>query len=268
MKKIAIIGCGALAGVLAEAMQKCLAETYEICGFLGRTRRKAEDMAEKYNTALFESLEDMIQARPDYIVELAGGDAVREYAEKILSAGLNLIVASVGALADESFKTALEKAAAGSGAKLYVISGAIGGFDVMQTLSLMGPVKGTIRNEKAPRSLAGAPYLEKRPLNFNPDVEQTVFRGSVKDAIEGFPKNVNVAVASSLASGCPDMEVTIKSIPELTENCHTVHLEGDIVTVDLSIQSRPDPANPKSSTMTAWSIAALLKNLESPIVFF
>ena len=37
---------------------------------------------------------------------------------------------------------------------------------------------------------------------------------------------------------------------------------------ELSIASKPDPANPKSSTSAAWSVIALLRNLVSDVVFF
>ena len=37
--------------------------------------------------------------------------------------------------------------------------------------------------------------------------------GGVKDAIKGFPKNVNVAVATALASDFADTEVRIRSVP-------------------------------------------------------
>lgn len=37
---------------------------------------------------------------------------------------------------------------------------------------------------------------------------------------------------------------------------------------ELFFHSAYDPKNPCSSTSTAWSVLALLKNLESPISYF
>ena len=37
---------------------------------------------------------------------------------------------------------------------------------------------------------------------------------------------------------------------------------------EMEFASLPDPENPKSSTMTAWSVLALLDELPSPIRYF
>lgn len=266
MKTLAIIGCGALANVLADAVNQKLADDYQIIGFLGRDTEHAVQTAARCGAVVYPDLPTLLAADPDYVIELAGVPALTAYAEPVLASGHSLIAASIGALADRNFLKKLENTARASAARLYLISGAIGGFDVLQTISMMGPVSGRIDNEKAPASLAGAPYLEAHPLD--PDRAETIFRGSVTDAIAGFPKNVNVAVATSLAADCPDLEVVIDSIPGKTDNLHAIHVANDFVSVDLSFASRPDPVNPRSSTMTAWSVAALLKNLASPVVFY
>ena len=85
----------------------------------------------------------------------------------------------------------------------------------------------------------------------------------------GFPKNVNVAVASALASvGVDRMQVTIDSCPGMEDNVHKIVVENHSVTAVVEIASRPDADNPKSSVMTAWSVVALLANLADPVQFF
>ena len=177
-----------------------------------------------------------------------------------------MVVASVGALADGALRERLADRAARAGRRLYVISGAIGGFDVMQTIALMGGAHAAIANEKAPASLEGAPYLAGRTLSETR--RETVFDGPVGEAIEGFPKNVNVAVAAALAAGSRETRVVIDSVPGLAENRHRVSVWNETVRAEIDISSRPDPENPKSSTMAAWSAAALLRSLASPIVLY
>ncbi|MCI5896768.1 MAG: DUF108 domain-containing protein, partial [Sutterella sp.] len=81
--------------------------------------------------------------------------------------------------------------------------------------------------------------------------------------------NVNVAVASAIASESMDTAIVrVKSDPETTRNTHSIRLTNDLMQAQLTISSRPDPANPKSSTSTAYSVVALLKNLANPIEFF
>ena len=137
----------------------------------------------------------------------------------------------------------------------------------MQTFALMGNAEVVIGNTKAPKSLEGAPYLKGKTLSA--DKKEVVFTGSVPDAINGFPKNVNVAVAAALASGTlTDARVQITSDPESTENIHHISLKNNLMRAELTVAGKPDPANPKSSTSTAWSVVALLKNLASPVQFF
>ena len=99
--------------------------------------------------------------------------------------------------------------------------------------------------------------------------DEVVFEGGVADAIAGFPKNVNVAVAASLAAGVGEAaKVRVVSRPGAAESVHRVRVSNAQMHAELSIASKPDPANPRSSTSTAWSVVALLKQMASSVVFF
>ena len=98
--------------------------------------------------------------------------------------------------------------------------------------------------------------------------EELVFCGGVQDAISGFPKNVNVAVATALASDNPNTEVRIRSVPGRAENSYSITIEGEHMKAEIKVTSTPDPVNPKSSVSAAWSVVALLKNLASPVFFY
>lgn len=263
MKKIAIIGCGALGKTLALNLNRILADRYTITGILTRTAPTA--FAREIGCRACTTLEELLADRPDMVVEIAGIQAVRDYGSAVLQSGADLIVVSVGALADEALYESLIRAARASGRKIHIASGAIGGFDLMQTFALMGPVKASIENFKAPENLEGAPYLDGRFLSRT--TAETIFTGTVGDAIQGFPKNVNVAVATDLAVG-GGTEVIIRSIPGLGENRHVIRLENETAQAEISIRSAPDPENPRSSTFTAWSVLALLEQLDSPLRFF
>ena len=90
-----------------------------------------------------------------------------------------------------------------------------------------------------------------------------------RDAIVGFPKNVNVAVAAALAAGSLDRaEVTMTCVPGKRDNTHVIEARNAMADVRLELSSSPEPANPRSSTVTAWSALALLANEASPIRFF
>lgn len=78
-----------------------------------------------------------------------------------------------------------------------------------------------------------------------------------------------MAVAAALASDTLDKAtVKITSDPQSEENIHHIVLKNNLMRAELTVAGKPDPANPKSSTSTAWSVVALLKNLASPVQFF
>ena len=60
----------------------------------------------------------------------------------------------------------------------------------------------------------------------------------------------------------------IDSCPGKQDNLHRITVENDGVRAVIEVTSRPNPDNPRSSIMTAWSVVALLRNLSGPIQFF
>lgn len=267
MKRVAIIGCGALGTTLMRIISERLSDRYGLCGVMAAHIDRAQETAKRWGCHAYSGAQALIEDRPDIAVELAGVDAVREHAEVILHAGIPLAVASVGALADDALRERLAAAARAGETALYVINGAVGGFDALRTLAMQDGVELTIDNVKAPRSLCGAPYLKGRALSEKS--EQLAFDGTAREAIAGFPKNVNVAIGSALAAGTLDgTRVVIRSCPGMADNLHRIKASSPLADVEMSFRSRPDSENPRSSVVTAYSAAALLEQLVSPIRFF
>ena len=261
-KKLALIGYGALSHIFLNAFDEHLSAQYELTGILTRPQPETTD-----GYHFFDTLDELLAAQPDYVLEMAGVEAVREYGVSVLEHGCTLAILSIGALADDALYAALRNAAQANGCKLLLPSGGIGGFDVLRTLALTGADSVIIKNYKAPRSLNGAPYLQGK--NLPEDQEQLVFRGTAREAIANFPKNVNVAVATAVATADVDATmVEITSVPGLTTNTHIIEAENSVASVKMEFSSSPDPINPKSSTVTALSVVAMLKNLASPVEFF
>lgn len=264
--KVAIIGSGSLATIIAEAIHKELSEKYELLGVFSKRKENSLKLSKKVNCNSYKDLSEMINDNPDYIIEAASPKVVEDVAVEILSNGINLIPLSVGAFAKDDFYKLVEQTAMHNNSRVHIPSGAVGGFDVLSSSILMEDADISITTEKAPKSLDGAPYLEGRKLS-ETKVEK-VFRGTAREAIKLFPKNINVAVATALATtGVDNIEVTINSIPDLRSNNHKIRLVGETVDVNISIETKPSADNPKSSTLAAYSVIALLKNLASYITF-
>lgn len=275
-KTAAVLGCGALGTLIAEGIARDL-DTWRLAGVMARAKAHAEHLGARLGCPGWTSIEDMLAAGPSLVVEAAGAEAVRRYGEDILAAGSDLVLLSSGVLADAEFSESLREAALRGGSVLHAVAGAVGGFDVLRALAFrkhqlarQGRADGLrvrVDNVKAPASLQGAPWLEGRALPA--DRVETVFSGTAMEAIAAFPKNVNVAVATAAASaGVENTVVTMTSDPNLKENTHRVTAEGYGVRVSMEFASAPDPANPRSSTLSAWSVLALLDELTSPVRFF
>ncbi len=257
--RLGILGNGYLAGIVVEAFEKGLLPEYELVGIMGRTPEKTGALAERAGCAACGSMGELLDRKPDYIAEAASVAAVRDYAVRILEAKCGLVVLSIGAFADRSFYEQVEKAAAANGARVYIASGAVGGFDVLRTIALMGQAKAGIETHKGPKSLMNTPLFEESLLTDGE--ERHVFEGNAKEAIGLLPTKVNVAVAASLAAADPErMRMDIYSVPGFVGDDHRITSEIDGVKAVVDIYS-------STSAIAGWSLVAVLRNLVSPIVF-
>ena len=141
MKKFAIAGCGRLGRIVAKAWHDGLLPEYVLCGTYSRTYGHALALASEYGCKACGSVDELLDMSPDIVVETASPAAMKEMALPLLAGGVSIVSLSIGALADNAFYQEVSEAAISSGAKIYVASGATGGFDVLQTASLM--LKGT-----------------------------------------------------------------------------------------------------------------------------
>lgn len=257
--RLAILGNGFLAGIVVEAAKKGLLADYELVGVLGRSEDKTKALAEKAGCKACFTIEELLAQQPDIVAEAASVAAVKDFAEQILAAGVSLAVLSIGAFADQAFYEKTAQTAKAHGTKVHIASGAIGGFDVLRTVSLMDQARVTFETHKGPASLQNTPLFTEQLMT---DTDETkVFEGTAKEAIALLPTKVNVAVAASLASVGPDADhVEITSVPGFVGDDHRITAQIDGVKAVVDVYS-------STSAIAGWSIVALMQNLASPIVF-
>ena len=256
--KLGMIGNGYLGEIVVRAWKEGLLPEYELVGIVGRSREKTDALEAGDGCRACESIEELLELKPDYIAEAASVEAVKTMAEKILSNGSNLIVLSIGAFADGAFYEKVKETAAIHGTRVYLASGAIGGFDVLRTVTLMG-ASTRFDTWKGPQALKYTPLFEERLMT---DKETTtVFDGNAKGAIELLPTKVNVAVAASLATNGPEnTKVTVNSVPGMIGDDHRITAEMEGIKAVVDIYS-------STSEIAGWSVVAVLQNIVSPIVF-
>jgi aspartate dehydrogenase len=119
---------------------------------------------------------------------------------------------------------------------------------------------------KPPNGLAGAPYLVANGISVEGLKDpKCVFVGTAREAAAGFPANVNVAAALSLAGIGPDLTtIEIWADPGVTRNCHLIEVDADSARFTLSIENIPSE-NPKTGRITALSVVAALRKLAAPL---
>ena len=263
---VAIIGFGSIARDLIEILSAEDGPPDQITVLVRASRVK--DVQARFNTPnvmVTSAIEDVLASKPDVVAECAGHSAVAEFGPAILSHGIDFVVASVGALADPSLMTSLETAAISGGAQCVVPAGAVGGIDALGAARLSGLKTVTYTGRKPPLAWAGTPAeavadLEKltEPLVF--------FEGSARAAVQGFPKNANVAATLALAGlGMDATKVQLIADPTTTENVHEFSVTSKALDFSVRLVGKPSPRNPKTSRSTVYSIARAVQNRRAAI---
>lgn len=262
MKRLALVGSGRLATIVAQAVLDGVLKDYDLIGVYSRTRSKAEHLAKRMEQEgrllqVCDSMDELLALKPDYIVEAASPAAMKELSIPALKNGTSIVTLSIGALADKMFYQEVIDTAKAYGTRIYIVSGATGGFDVLRTASLMGNASATFFNEKGPNALKGTPVYDESLQT----EQRTVFTGNAAEAIQLFPTRVNVSVAASLASVGPEkMQMSMQSTPGFVGDTQRVEIKNDQVHAVVDIYSAtPDIAG--------WSVVSTLLNIVSPIVF-
>ena len=199
----------------------------------------------------------------DLIVEAAGGHVVPELGHATFAAGKDLMVISVGALLNHPD---LVDEARASGCRLIVPSGAIAGLDGVRAACTGRVDYVRLTSRKPPRALEGAPFLIENGLSLQGLGEpRLLFKGPARVAVKGFPDNLNVSAALSLAGIGPDRtEVAIWADPAVERNCHDVEVRGEFGLLQVHIENIPSE-NPKTGRLTALSIIRAINDYADPV---
>jgi aspartate dehydrogenase len=193
----------------------------------------------------------------DIVIECAPAKLLRSIVAPFVGSGKTAIVLSAGALLDNEDLIELAKQ---NGGQIVVPTGALIGLDAV-TAAAVGNIHSVRMVTRKPvLGLAGAPYIVENNIDIERITEPLkIFEGSAREAAKGFPANLNVAVALSLAGIGPDRtQLQIWADPALTRNMHRVEVESDSASFSMSIENIPSE-NPKTGLITALSVIAYLR---------
>jgi aspartate dehydrogenase len=267
--RVAVIGIGSIGQYLIEGIQQGRAGTTSLAALadVPAAETPLAALASRVGCPFTTDPLRLPAHKPDLIVEAASQAAVRAYAVALLEAGVDLMLMSIGALADPVLLQRVSAAAAQRGRRVHLPAGAIGGLDVLRAATADRIDDVSIVTSKPPRALAGAPFFDTHPVDLAAITTRTViYDGSAAEAVRLFPANVNVAAAVSLAGiGVERTRMQVVADPALDRNVHEVTARGAFGEMRIRLANVPSPSNPKTSFLACLSGLATLRRLSEAI---
>lgn len=248
--RIGILGCGRLGSIAAKAVADGKAPRCELAAVMGRDPEKTGAKAAEFGCEGFTDLKKFAESGLDYVIEASKQDAAKECIPVLLSKGISVISLSTGVFADRDFCGKAAAAAESSGARVYLATGCLGGFDLAGVLQLMDGMQGTVVQYLPPKEERKGPFGA-----FPEEAEMS--------ALEGFgisPAHLNIVIASALA--CGSLEETRYEVRKAQPGTGSFGLE-----MKNSQTSAKITITQNSFELIALSTVAKLNRLTSPITF-
>jgi aspartate dehydrogenase len=265
-KNVGLVGCGTIGTQLALAIESGNIANASLAGLFDIVNSNAKSLKSKLNSnpEIYFDFDALINSSANIIIEAASQQAVRDFGRPIIEANKDLMIMSVGALADRTFLAELlDLAAVMNGhSRIYVPTGAIAGIDAIRSVrNVLDSI--TLTTTKSPKALAGAPFLEKSSVNLDTITKITaIYEGSAAEAVKLFPANVNVAAILSLAGiGADKTKVRIVVDPKATTNQHEITATGSFGDIKITVNNVPTPGNPKTSFLAILSAIECLRSI-------
>ncbi|MES2155649.1 MAG: aspartate dehydrogenase [bacterium] len=250
--KIGIVGCGAIGSEVARAAS-AMPEVSELWLF-DIDPDATTPLTNLPRVKVAASAADLVR-HADLVVECANKGVVQTTVRDALAAGKKAMLMTIGALADDALRDELIGLARKHGGKIYIPSGAVMGVDGVKAAAAADLKSVTLVTTKPPAGL-------DRKL----DRWTLLFSGPAREAVQRFPKNVNVAATLSLAGlGFDQTHVQVAVDPLATRNSHKVIIEGSFGRARIEVENLPSPTNPATSYLASLSAIALLRRILSPI---
>lgn len=260
--KVAIAGLGAIGRAVAARLHGGI-PGLALAAVAAPRADRARAWLDEQGIAVPVVAADALPSLAEVVVEAVPAAAFESVVRPSIEAGRTLVVLSSGALLQRPHIVELAKA---RGARLILPSGGLLGLD-----AVLGAAEGAIDKvhmvtRKPPQGLAGAPHLVKNGISVEGlKAPLCVFSGTAREAVAGFPANVNVVATLSLAGIGPERTtIEIWADPGVTRNCHRISVESDAARFSVETELLPSD-NPKTSRIVALSVVAALRKLSAPL---
>jgi aspartate dehydrogenase len=260
--RVAIAGLGAIGRELARRLARGV-PGLELACVAARDGAKAQAWLDEERIACPVVALDDLPAHADLAVECAPAAVLEQICRPMLTAGKQVLVLSCGALLP---RPELIEFAEAHGGRIIVPTGALLGLDAVAAAA-----QGTIHSvrmttRKPPAGLAGAPYLVANKISVEGLNEaKRVFTGTAREAAAGFPANVNVVAALSLAGiGPTRTRIKLYAVPGQARNQHRITVEGEFGTLRIEVENVPSE-NPRTGRLSYLSAIAMLREMGAAV---
>lgn len=246
--RIGLIGLGSIGGALAEAAAR--EDGVELVAALvaGSARTRAPG-----SPPCVASLDALLAARPEVVIECAGQTALGEHGLRVLRQGVDLVPASLGLFADDAVLHGFRESARAGDSRIRLSSGAVAGVDGLLAAARLGLDCVRYRFVMSPSAWGHAvdgPQGETA-------TQVVVYRGSARAAAQAYPRHANVTATIALAgAGFERTEVELVVDSAATDNRHEIEAGGHFGTMSVAVTGRRISQASPSSRLVAGSLLA------------
>ena len=258
--KVGIIGCGFIGSEIADFLDKN--KGFKLIGLSDIDSGKVGELIKKLknNKPKFMELDELIK-KSDLIIESATKNIIKTILsnKNLDKKNKKLLIMSTGGLINDLSLLKRVK-----NCEILLPSGAIAGLDAIKSVS--GKIKSlTLTTTKPIKGLEGAPYITKNKIDLK-DIKnkKIIFCGTLKEAVDGFPQNINVAATLFLASKFNNIKVKIIADLNTRYNTHEIEAIGDFGMIKITTNNLPSK-NPKTSYLAVLSAIQAIKNIKNNV---
>lgn len=265
MIKVGICGLGAVGLRVAQALDTGEIPGMALSAVAASSPESAASKTAGLTTRPAACTAEELATHADVVVEGAPKPVFLPLARSAIDAGKVFMPLSCAQLLEHA---ELIDRAEETGARIIVPTGAIIGLDTIRAMAVGKIHEVTLETRKPPRGLAGAPHLVENEISVDGLTEaKQVFKGTAREAAIGFPANVNVAAALSLAGiGADQTMVEVWADPGVDRNHQSVRVRSDSGEAEMQIRNIPSEENPRTGKITALSTIACLQRMTAPMV--
>lgn len=262
---VGIAGLGAIGMRVARGLDEGEVEGIKLVAISAGDLERARGRVADFVTPPLVVEATQLASHADIVIECCPKTVFLSVAKSALEAGKIFMPLSCAQVLEHMD---LEEVARKHGGRILIPTGALIGLDLIRAMAVGELYSVTLVTRKPPKALEGAPHLVKNDISVQDLTEaKLVFKGSAREAAIGFPANVNVAAALSLAGIGPEKTmVEVWADPTVDRNVQTIRASSDAGDAEMVVRGIPSAENPRTGKLTALSVIACLQRMTATMV--